>query len=323
MTNLLRRIWRSVLFLVYFFSIAVFVQGCTPDSHQQPESGPFTYQPDSSLTRAEQNTETRFARAIRENLNVFVAAYRWQWLKVINTDNARELFHDYAPDGIDVQSETNTKYRTRNALGTQSPARALAMEVYRRMLEEAPRDGEQPLVVFTAGGAGSGKSTSVNAIPQLEQSVQKAQIVVDTTLSSEGALDQIQMALDAGKSVTIYYIYRDPESAFESVLERASGTGRPVTVSNFIATHLGALDAVNVIGERFRQHIVDENIKIIVVNNTGEFGKANIETDGITFLQNQIKSQDREVLEKKFKARLKEHYENGQITEILFNKSNR
>lgn len=302
--------------------LAIALGGC--GGQKPPLDAPqFTYESDKALSDSEREIETRFGTAIADNLNVFVAAYRSQWPKIVNTDNARELFQDYAPDGFDLTTERNKERRTKYALGTQAPARALAMEVYRRMLAETPKAGEAPLVVFTAGGAGSGKSTSVSSVVDLLSSVNQAQIIVDTTLSGDGALQQIKMALDAGKDVKIFYIYREPELAFEGVLERAIRTGRPVTVSNFVATHLGAVAALDSVANLYAPQIAAGKVDILVVNNSGAIGEAKLEDRGVAFLRQQVGQRSRGDLENKCKNQLRTAYENGLISRELYDKSNR
>jgi hypothetical protein len=66
-------------------------------------------------------------------------------------------------------------------------------------------------VVFTAGGAGVGKTTSIRKLAELSHAVQVAEIVYETTLATYGsAVDRISQALVAGRMVSVVFVYRDP-----------------------------------------------------------------------------------------------------------------
>jgi ABC-type dipeptide/oligopeptide/nickel transport system ATPase component len=177
---------------------------------------------------------------------------------------------------------------------------------------------EESLVVFTAGGAGSGKSTSVSSIEQFHRNIAQAQIVVDATLSSQLSLEQIKMALDAGKAVKIFYIYRDPELAFNGVLERANRTGRPVTISNFIDTHLGAPAALDNVTERFGQEIKSGTIEVLVIDNNGDIKDAKLVQDGVVFVGNKTKGYSEDGLRRRLHDLLKIAYDKGRISKEDF-----
>lgn len=310
---------RFAFVLAFFLILAPWsLTGCENRHPAPPQPATFEFTPAKNLSPDEQEVEKRFSSAIQNNLNVFVAAYRWKWPKVINTDNARELCQEYAPDGFDLMTERNKEHRAKYALGTQAPARALAMEVYRQMLKEAPTASEKPLVVFTAGGAGSGKSTSVTSVEELQRSIDQAQIVVDTTLSSPISLEQIKMALDAGKAVKIFYIYRDPELAFKGVLERANRTGRPVTISNFIDTHLGAPTTLDNVTKRFGKEINGGMIEIKVVDNTEGIKDAKLAQEGVDFVRKRTAKYSEDGLRRLLRDLLKDDYEKGVISKEDF-----
>lgn len=310
---------RFAFVLAFFLFLAPWsLTGCENKNPAPPHPATLEITPAKSLSPDERDLEKRFLNAIQNNLNVFIAAYRWKWPKVINTDNARELCQEYAPDGFDVMTERNKEHRAKYALGTQAPARALAMEVYRQMLKEAPTASEESLVVFTAGGAGSGKSTSVASVEQLQRRIDQAQIVVDTTLSSQLSLEQIKMALDAGKAVNIFYVYRDPELAFNGVLERANRTGRPVTISNFIDTHLGAPAALDNVTERFGQEIKNGTIEVLVIDNTGDISGAKLVQDGMVFVRKRTAGYSKDGLRRQLHDLLKDAYEKRLISKEDF-----
>lgn len=260
------------------------IAACNP-TDPPPPAPAFNYQPFPNLTREEREVEDRFAGQIRENLTVYVAAYRFHWGKVVNTDLARELSQDYAPDGPEAMTPRNLSQRTRYTLATQGPSRELATEIYRRMLREQPREGGEARVVFTAGGAGSGKSTSIRALPEAQAAVDDAHIVFDTTMSGPQAADLIEQAFSVGRSVTILYVYREPTDAFAGMIGRARDTGRPVSLSNFISTHLGAPRTISALEQRFGPQLRDGRLIIRVVDNTGAPEQAHFVEDGAQFLR--------------------------------------
>lgn len=182
--------------------------------------------------------------------------------KVLNTDVARELSPEYQAD---------------RSLSAQvhEPASAFIKQLYAKKLAEAPKAGEEPLVVFSAGGTGAGKSSGIDTAG--------AQIVYDTNMNrAESATQKIDQALQAGKRVEIAYTYRDPiEALTGGALPRAmrqetrSGSGRTVPLNEHVGTHVGARDTI----ERLAAHYAgDDRVKIRVFDNTHGKGNARIAT---------------------------------------------
>lgn len=277
-----------------------------------------------NLSPEQEAVEKRFATAIENNLNVFVAAYRWYWPKTVNTDNARELSTDYAPDGVDSITKNTKDHRTEYSVATELPAKALAMEVYRRMLTEGATAPEKPMVVFTAGGAGSGKTTSIKALRKVGQVVDEAQIVYDTTLSNEQlSQEQIRMALDAGKSVKIVYVYRDPIQAFDGALKRAMAVGRTVTIKGFLNTHMGALTVMDNVKQSYSQEIENGRVEIYVIDNTLGPEAAREVSDGVSFLDAKDRTYTRSGLRQILENTLTSAYRSGTVTKEIYDAVNK
>src|SRR6185295_4916161 len=113
--------------------------------------------------------------------------------RILNTDLARELSPDYVAD------------RTRSA-AVHEPASDLVKEMYAQKLAEPPAAGQDPVVVFSAGGTGAGKSVGLRAAAESSPDVQRAQIIYGTNLNRiESAVQKIEQALKAGKLVRIIY----------------------------------------------------------------------------------------------------------------------
>jgi len=182
--------------------------------------------------------------------------------KVLNTDIARELSPEYQAD---------------RSLSAQvhEPASAFIKQLYAKKLAQRPGPGEEPLVLFSAGGTGAGKSSGLD--------ITGAQIVYDTNMNRlESATQKIDQALQAGKRVEIVYTYRDPiEALTGGALPRAmrqearSGSGRTVPLSEHVATHVGARETM----DRLAAHYAgDDRVKIRVFDNTHGKGNARMST---------------------------------------------
>jgi hypothetical protein len=313
----LQNYWQAVLFVL----AAIIIQSCGP---KEPDES-FTFTPYPGLSSDERTVERRYASQISENLRAYIGAYRFYWGKVVNTDSARELSVDYAPDGPDAMTPRNLSHRARYTQATQGPSRELAVHVYRQMLTEQTRPGEEARVVFTAGGAGSGKSTSISNIPDVQAIVDNAQIVFDTTFSSPQTMELIQQALTAQKTVTIVYVYRDPPEAFEGMIERARATGRPVSLTNFLETHLGAPRMVGRVRQQFSADVEAGRLNLLVVDNTANHpNQATLVRDNPAgFLANRASAFTETQLRQDLRRRLRDALRTQRIDRDMFNQINR
>lgn len=228
----------------------------------------FEFTPSRSLRPEEKVIEQRFGEQLKGD--IAAAERRYAALedsrggKILNVDTARELSDDYLKD------------RTKSS-PVHEPASAFIKRLYAKKLSEPPKDGELPVVLFTAGGTGAGKSTAIkDALGGLADT---AQIVYDTNMNGvASSIQKVDQALAAGKSVTIVYTFRDPVMALkEGALPRAMrqekkfGSGRTVPLEEHLKTHLGAREAM----ERIASHYTgDSRVQVIVLDNTGSAGSA-------------------------------------------------
>lgn len=112
-----------------------------------------------------------------------------------------------------------------------------ALQLYDRALKEV----KNPVVRFTAGGSGSGKSELL--LSRLTRDFDG--IVVDGTLGNyEGTMKRIAMARKAGKKVEITAVLPRIESAWKFVQKRELETGRGVPLQVFIEAHTGFVDSL-------------------------------------------------------------------------------
>jgi hypothetical protein len=185
--------------------------------------------------KARERAESAKAR-LEADPDGFIDEYLTQFGYEMNADNASELFPEYSES-----AESRTCFH--------SAIHQMTRWVRDAVFVRALADPSINLIVFTGGGSGSGKSTAFASSPP-DPSI----AVYDTTLSMyDGAKQEIDKALRAGKDVLVKYLYRDPVEAYEDgVLPRAMGLGqgRTVSVTSQVRTHLGAQDAaVRLAGE--------------------------------------------------------------------------
>lgn len=182
----------------------------------------------------------------------YVQRYRERFAHVLNGDNASELFDTYARS-----AETRA---TRVAVVRRAAAQVVE-RTYQTLLSEPIPCDRVPLVVFTSGGNGSGKSTSVSVeAPE--------HIVFDSTLSQfQPSSEKIDHALAAGHEVDVRHLARDPVAAWRGVLHRAmhEGMGRTVTLTGHIQTHRGAREVFLRLRERFSN---DRRVRFLIWQNT-------------------------------------------------------
>ena len=180
--------------------------------------------------------------------------------QILNTDLARELSGDYRAD------------RSRSA-DVHEPASAFVKQMYADKLKEPAQPGQINTVLFTAGGTGAGKSTALNAVPDVKNLAAHAQIIYDTNMNTySSGKAKIDQALAAGKLVSIAYVYRDPmEALVNGALPRADRMGRTVPVEEHAKTHAGSFEVV----QRLQaEYAGNHNVQFHVIDNSLGPGKA-------------------------------------------------
>ena len=222
--------------------------------------------------------------------------------KVLNTDLARELSPDYVAN------------RTLSA-NVHEPASAFVKQLYAQKLAQQAPEGTS--VLFTGGGTGAGKTSSLKAFPDLRKN---AEIVYDTNMNKlESATQKIDQALEAGRKVDLVYTYRDPvESLVEGSLKRAMrmkeelGSGRTVPLKEHIRTHTGSR---KVIGELQDIYGDNPNVRIGIIDN--RYGQANPKVANLKDLP----EIDAKQIEKDLRNALEEQYKAGRIDKDIYESS--
>lgn len=264
------------------------------------------------LSPQEREVEARFAKYLEENTEEAIALYREKFGNVINADNARELSKDYAPGGIEVNEPQTNAARGMWSNAVHEPASALVKEIYLRELKKRPGPDQLELVVFTAGGTAAGKSTAVRSSPKIAGIVQAAQIVYDSTLAGRrSAGDRIKQALEAGKKVSIVFVYRDPLEAFvNGALGQVDRMGRTIPLEVYLQSHLGAPRVTLELAKKYRD---DDRVAISVIDNSR--GRGNAAVTDLEFLQRVSKKYTERGLRAKLTAALEDAYEKGKRRE--------
>jgi len=191
--------------------------------------------------------------------------------KVVNTDTARELNAHYMEDrtlapAVHVTSSQFTK------------------DLYTERLTQPAQEGEDEAVMFTAGGAGSGKTSAMEQF----DSTDRYHTVVDTTMAKyKTGKAKIEQALAAGKEANIVMVTRDPvESLVVGALPRAVrmeaefGSGRVVPLDAHLSTHKDAVATVIRLAEEYKD---DPRVQISVLDNN--HGKDNAQESSIDALK--------------------------------------
>lgn len=208
------------------------------------------------LSAEERRIEDVFARQIERRPFEAIRQYRDKFGNVANSDLAKELA------GPNVYGTPAQRTNTSRAL--HGPSHELARAVFREALTDNVPEGKSNLAVFTAGGTGSGKSSSLNQIfPELKEA---AHVVYDSTFANTpDAIEDVQAALDTDHEVGIVFTKRDIREAFTNgVLTRAMTEGRPVSIASHVRTHIGALDTIRAVAEHFKD---DPRVAFMVIDN--------------------------------------------------------
>jgi hypothetical protein len=222
--------------------------------------------------------------------------------KVLNTDLARELSDAYA------------KNRTLSA-SVHEPSSAFIKQLYAQKLAEPAAEGSR--VLFTAGGTGAGKTSSLAAYPDLRKN---SEMIYDTNMNKlESARKKIDQALDAGRQVDLVYTYRDPvEALTEGSLTRAMrmknelGSGRTVPLKEHIKTHTGSREVIGQLKDIYGDN---PNVRIGIIDN--RYGKANPKVANLEDLP----IVDPKTIEKDLRNALEEQYKSGKIDKDIYESS--
>lgn len=215
--------------------------------------------------------------------------------KLLSADDARELSADYAA-GPEARSELSP--------AVHEPCSAFIKEMFKEKLAEPVPAGEEPLVLFTAGGTGAGKTTSLAGNPDLSEMRDAAHIIYDTNMRSlDSAVKKLEQCFKANHAVRVALVDRDPLDAMvNGVLPRAKTKGRTVPIGSHVETHR---DAARVVNELRRKYAGDPRVKFVAIdNNHGKGGARLVDFD---------KLRPHNMSVDKLRAAVQKAYDNGDI----------
>jgi len=260
------------------------------------------------LSPDERRVEARFAAYLEARTEEAIARYLERYGREINTDNVRELSPDYAPGGMDAEDPATVAARTRWGEAVHEPASALTKELYRRALRKDTPPERRKQVIFIAGGAGAGKTTSIRKLADLRHAVEAAEIVYDTVFSNfRSSSERIGQALNAGRMVSIVFVYRDPIDSFvDGLLPRAKSIGRTLPLEIFLSSHIGSIETLPKIAENYKG---DRRVAIAVIDNSRGAGKAAVTE--LEFIKTMARKYSREALRVELLGILEDAYEKG------------
>lgn len=212
--------------------------------------------------------------------------------KVLNTDAARELSPDYLAD------------RTRSA-DVHEPSSAFIKRVFAERLAQPTPPGKDPVVIFTAGGTGAGKTSGLKGLRETDPRIDRAELEYDTNMNKfSSAKKKIDEVLKSGRQAQVYFTYRNPAEALDQgALTRAMdqeaqhGSGRTVPLTEHLNTHIGSRDVM----EKLQKEYGDNpNFRLTVIDNSRGRGNAVLSSlDNLPKLdENKVRDELRQTLEK-------------------------
>jgi hypothetical protein len=217
---------------------------------------PLPYTPRTDLTAEERGIESAVGEYFGQNLPALIREYRRRFGNVIDRNNVQELYSPYAK---------NRESRQRLSLATHEPAGALADAVYFAMVAKCAPESKN-IVLFNAGGQGSGKTTSLRYSGKSEQ----AFIVMDGTMQDlDKSCRNIELAFSQGKEVHINYVYCPFRKAVENIIRRACHIqgGRVVNIKRAAKGHFQAMKNIFDLVQKYEEN---EGFSYSIVDNSGE-----------------------------------------------------
>jgi hypothetical protein len=217
---------------------------------------PLQYAPRTDLSPWEKVVETEVAEYFAANRKLLIREYRKKFGHIIDRNNAQELYRPYA---------RNRESRQKLSLATHEPAGALADEIYQHMVKLKCTEARN-IVLFNAGGQGSGKTTSL----RFSGKADRAFIVMDGTMQDyEKSCRNIDLALSNGKLVHINYVFCPFPKAIQNIIRRATdvANGRVVNVNRAAKGHFQALENIFKIEKAYRNN---PSVTFGVIDNSGD-----------------------------------------------------
>jgi methylmalonyl-CoA mutase cobalamin-binding domain/chain len=183
----------------------------------------FNYTPYEHLSLEERRIEVKFAAAIASDLEGFETEYKKRFGNVLDRNSVQELSPDYA---------ASRECRQQWSVATLEPAGAFVDWLFEKTVKAAnPGD----IIIFNAGGQGSGKTTATQDCPQNSRLI----LVMDGTLQNhKRSREHFAAAFAADCRVAVRFIHAPWMKAVRNMVGRAlQGTGRIVPLSRAAKGH--------------------------------------------------------------------------------------
>lgn len=206
------------------------------------------YERAPGLSSKERGLEQKFYDRIHGDTDGLVNEYHGTNGNVIDPDLVKGLDPDFKNDpGL--------------ARAVHEPSSHLAKVIYQRALDKKAAEGDTSPTLFSAGGGGSGKSTT-KPIAEAALGADPNGLFYDSTLSSfKSAKSRIDAALNTTVGdVGIAYT----NTPLSTALKLNALRGRSVSIDTLLHAHVGASDTIRELAEHYADN---PRVKIAVVNN--------------------------------------------------------
>ena len=172
----------------------------------------------------------------------------------INVDDARDLFPAYAAD---------RQSRSLHADSVHEASLLISELLWERALNQAV--GRRDLVLFTGGGAASGKTWALRHSPEVQALMPRVQIIQDSTMANQRRASQrLQQALASGRSVRVIYVFTPIEQAVSWLVARGMEHGRSLPAAAMARSHWRSQQTVLALADRHRS---DPRVRIDLLIN--------------------------------------------------------
>lgn len=260
------------------------------------------------LTGIQLIAEEDFSELLQLDLPLLSKLYRdmpsSQNGKILDVDLARKLFppFDDGPIGANLYS-----------VATHIPSAQFINYLFKTDVVKLANEKEAPVMLFLAGGGGSGKGTIGALLPNIYNEVD---LVLDGTLANlKKAKDRVKYVLDHGFKVTIIYVFRPIDLSVQGIIGRAMRTGRGIPIVVAAEDHYDAQKTVLALS---KDKEFSDQIRIVVINNSGGLKDVKMEEDVQGFLNSEgvsYKSKD-EVISRAMRA-YQDYAKNHKLTPEL------
>ena len=186
----------------------------------------FTYTPYPGLSLEERRIEVKFAAELAADLEAAATEYKRRFGIILDRNSVQELSPDYA---------ATRESRQLWSVATLEPAGALVDWIYDKTVKEA-KAGD--VIVFNAGGQGSGKTTATQNQPVDPRLI----LVMDGTLQNHArSREHFAAAFAAGCRVEVRFVHAPWTKAIRNMVGRAlKGAGRIVPLRRAANGHYQA-----------------------------------------------------------------------------------